>query len=106
MSEMLLALDFTLDTPKEVVIVTRASRGDAEPLLGELRRVFLPNRVLAVVIQGKDLETQQRTVPLLEDKVVQEGVATAYVCERRSCELPTSDPGVFARQIRKTRRGQ
>jgi uncharacterized protein len=101
LSEMLLASDFQLDVPKEVVIVARSSRDDAAPLLAKLRSAFVPNRVLVVATEGEDLKAQSRLVPLLEGKLSRKGAATAYVCERRVCQLPTSDPEVFARQIRK-----
>jgi uncharacterized protein len=101
LSEMLLAGDFQLDVPKEVVIVARTSRDDAAPLLAKLRSAFVPNRVLVVATEGEDLKAQSRLVPLLEGKLSRKGAATAYVCERRVCQLPTSDPEVFARQIRK-----
>jgi len=101
LSEMLLALDFQLDTPKEVVIVTAGSRSEAEPLLAKLRATFLPNRVLVVASQGADLAAQAQLVPLLEGKVARKGQVTAYVCERRVCRLPTSDPEVFLQQLRK-----
>jgi uncharacterized protein YyaL (SSP411 family) len=101
LSEMLLAADFRLDTPKEVVIVARTARKDAEPLLAKLRSTFLPNRVLAVAAEGEDLAAQSQLVPLLRDKVSRKGQATAYVCERGVCRLPTTDPDVFAQQLRK-----
>ncbi len=101
LSEMLLAADFRLDTPKEVVIVARTSREDAEPLLAKLRSAFLPNRVIAVAAEGTDLAAQSQLVPLLRDKVSRKGRATAYVCERGICRLPTADPEVFAEQLRK-----
>lgn len=40
-------------------------------------------------------------VPLLRGKKSLKGQATAYVCERRLCRLPTADPEVFAQQLRK-----
>ncbi len=101
LSEMLLAVDFYLDTPKEIVIVTAGPTEEAEPLLARLRSTFLPNRVLAVVVEGRDLRSLATLVPLVEAKVARDGKPTAYVCERRVCELPTSDPAVFERQIRK-----
>jgi len=101
LSEMLLAVDFQLDVPKEIVIVTPRSRAEAEPLLAGLRATFLPNRVLSVVAEGRDLAAEAKVVPLVEGKVARKGQATAYVCERQVCELPTTDPGVFLRQIRK-----
>ena len=45
LSVMMLALDYWLDTPKEVVIVSKRSNAEAEPLLASLRGVFLPNRI-------------------------------------------------------------
>ncbi len=101
LSEMLLAADFHLDTPKELVIVAPRSRTDAEPLLAKLRSTFVPNRVLAVAVEGSDFDAQSKLVPLLQGKVTRNGRATAYVCEQRVCKLPTSDPEVFARQIQK-----
>ncbi len=99
LSEMLLAVDSQLDTPKEVVLVAPRSRDDAAPLLAELRRVFLPNRVVVVVVEGGQLDDVAAVVPLVKDKTAQGGRATAYVCERQVCELPTTDPAAFARQL-------
>ena len=42
-------------------------------------------------------------IPLVEGKIAQDGKATAYVCEKRVCQLPTTDPAVFAKQIRQVR---
>jgi uncharacterized protein YyaL (SSP411 family) len=103
LSEMLLAVDFFLDTPREIVIVTPNSRAEAEPFLAKLRLRFLPNRVLVIAAQGKDLSAQARLVPLLESKVARDGKAVAYVCEKGICELPTADSEVFARQISKVK---
>ena len=101
LSEMLLAVDFYLDRPKEIVIVTPARRAQAEPFLAKLRRTFLPNHVLVVAAEGQDLAAQSELVPLLKAKVAQDGAPVAYVCEQGICELPTGDPEVFARQLSK-----
>jgi hypothetical protein len=103
-SELLLASDFQLDRPKQIVIVAPSDRAQAEPLLARLRAAFVPNRILVVAVEGSDLLAQSRLVPLLEGKVARGGQATAYVCERRICERPTSDPALFAAQIAKTER--
>ena len=98
-SEMLLAVDYQLDTPKEIVLVVPAGRDDAAPFLAELRARFLPNRILTIVAEGEELERHARVVPLLDGKTARDGRATAYVCENRICDLPTTDPAVFATQI-------
>jgi hypothetical protein len=98
-SEMLLAVDYQLDRPKEIVLVVPRGRDDAAPFLHELRARFLPNRILAIVTEGDELERHAQVVPLLDGKTVREGQTTAYVCENRICDLPTTDPAVFATQI-------
>ncbi|MBU5612938.1 thioredoxin domain-containing protein [Geomonas azotofigens] len=101
LSEMLLALDYRQQTPKEVVIVAPAGRPEAAgPFLAGLRRVFLPNRVLVVVCEGEELRQAARLIPLLERKVAQGERAVAYLCENRSCRRPTSDPEEFYRQLK------
>ena len=101
-SEMLLAVDFHLDTPKEIVILVPQTREEAEPFLDELRATFLPNRILAVVAEGDELDNHTALIPLLKGKIARDGKPTAYVCENRICDLPTTDPAVFATQIRTT----
>jgi uncharacterized protein YyaL (SSP411 family) len=115
LNELLLAIDFTTDVPKEIVIVTPPPavpadggaagepRSVAEPFLAKLREQYLPNRVLVVVSEGDALAALERIVPLVGGKTAQHGRATAYVCERRTCELPTTDPEVFAAQITRRR---
>jgi len=83
LSEMLLALDFRLDKPKEIVIVTPAGKkGDAEMFLAEFRKKYLPNRILVVSEEGAELERHTKLVPLLKSKFARNGKTTAYVCEK------------------------
>jgi len=99
-SRMLDALDFMLDRPKEILIVTPDGSDGADPYLRELAQVYLPNRVLVSVSepQARALTAQ---VPWLENKRALGGAATAYVCEARVCDLPARTTDVFAKQIRK-----
>ncbi|RLB51361.1 MAG: hypothetical protein DRJ42_17015, partial [Deltaproteobacteria bacterium] len=89
------ALDFHLDVPREVVIVDGPGGADLARVVGES---FVPNRVLMRVTEAQ-ARAQVGLIPLLEGKVALDGVATAYVCERGRCELPTSDPNVLRRQL-------
>ena len=102
-SEMLLALDYSLDTRKAVIIVVPTSRSEAEPFLTRLSSIFLPNRILVVAVEGSDLEEQASLIPILVGKYAMQGMATAYVCENRVCDLPTTDPDVFFYQIQENR---
>ena len=96
---MLAAIDFAGDTPKEIVIVTHDAASEAGELLVILRKTFVPNRIVAVVSEDATRGELAKTIPLVEGKVALHEQATAYVCERRVCDLPTTDPAVFTRQL-------
>jgi uncharacterized protein YyaL (SSP411 family) len=100
LTEMLLALDWQLDAPKQLVIATTRSREEAAPFLAALRTRLLPNRILAVTMPDDGLA---ELVPVAEGKGPLGGRVTGYVCENRVCDLPTPDPAVFARQIERVR---
>ena len=97
---MLSALDFYLDRPSELVFVSPVDGGDVSFFIDRLRDTFLPSRVLVHVREGDALQELQTLVPLVAHKVAQGGETTAYVCQAGSCERPTTDPDVFAQQIR------
>jgi hypothetical protein len=100
LSEMMLALDFYLDNPKEIVIVAPEGKLDeADPFLREFRKQFLPNRILSVATEGKDIESHARLIPVARGKFAIKGKTTAYVCEKGTCKLPAQDPKLFARQL-------
>ena len=103
LSEMLLALYYLHDTPREIVVVAPAGKPQAaQPLLDRLRTVFLPNRALAVVCEGEEMQRAGKLMPLLRDKKAGGDKAVAYLCENRSCRQPTSDPEEFQRQLKET----
>ena len=101
LSEMLLALDFLLDRPKQVVVVLPRGAGndEAAPLLSVFRDKFVPNRVLSVVREGQEQEKAARIIPLVRGKEAVGGRVTAYVCEGRTCMPPTSDPAELLQQV-------
>ena len=102
---LLVALDFALDTPKEVFLI-KGSKDDPESLVGVLRETFVPNRVMAIVSDGKELEEQERRIPLLRYKTALNDMTTAYVCQNKVCKQPTSDPEVFKAQLQRKAKKQ
>jgi uncharacterized protein YyaL (SSP411 family) len=106
LDQMLLALDWATDVPKEIVVVVPEGEGAlapaARPLLDVLARTFVPNAVVVVGTMDA-LGALRRRVPWVEGKTTRPGIATAYVCERGACQLPTSDASVLARQLAEAR---
>jgi uncharacterized protein YyaL (SSP411 family) len=101
--EMLQAVGFRHSQPLQVVIVTPTSRKEAEPFLAQLRRLYLPNRVLVVTTESGDFKARSEQVPLLRGRVAREGKTTAYLCQQRVCQLPTTGPSRFGDQLRKAK---
>ncbi|RIK34900.1 MAG: hypothetical protein DCC57_23900, partial [Chloroflexi bacterium] len=62
-----------------------------QALLGEVRRRYLPNTVLA--LKAPDAESM---LPLLEGRGLVEGSPAAYVCENYACKLPVTTPEALA----------
>jgi uncharacterized protein YyaL (SSP411 family) len=93
---LLSAIDFLLSTPKEVAIVGQDA-ADVEALLHEVWRKYLPNKVVAPGFAG---ETEAMThVPLLQNRPLINGQATAYVCEHYTCKQPVTDAAELALQL-------
>lgn len=100
LSEMLMAVDFFLDSPKEIIIVTpKGKPTELEAFLQAFRKQFVPNRILIVVTEGKDLKSHAKVIPLIQEKYALNGKTTAYVCEKAYCKLPAQDPALFSQQI-------
>lgn len=85
------AADFLLSTPKEVAIVGN-NPFDIQPLLYEVWRRYLPNKVVA---PGYGIDV----IPLLENRTPLNGLPTAYVCEHYTCKQPVNDASALAEQL-------
>jgi uncharacterized protein len=101
MTAMLAALDQWHDRPREVVLVRPAEGDDGAPLLDVFRRTFAPDAFLAIGRQGSELNALAQSIPSVQGKLAMSGRTTAYVCREGLCDLPTSDPEVFAAQLAK-----
>jgi hypothetical protein len=56
--------------------------------------------LVALVIGAiQPLAAHAAVVPLVARKVARDGRVTAHFCVDRVCDLPTSDPGIVAKQI-------
>ena len=98
LSEMLLAVDFATDAPREVVLVWPEGQSPPEDFLAVLRGTFLPNRAITGASEGAGVARVGRTAKAAEGKVAA-GRPTAYVCERGQCRLPAIDAEKLRSQI-------
>jgi uncharacterized protein YyaL (SSP411 family) len=100
MTEALLALDWATDRAREIAIVVPRGAGPeaAAPLIETLRGRFVPNAVRAIVRED-EVGALAKLAPFVEGKAATAGKATAYVCERGTCRVPTHDASAFAAEL-------
>jgi uncharacterized protein len=81
-----------VDGPREVAVVGRAG----DPGTAELHRVSLRATAPGAAVVVGEVGS---TVPLLADRPMAGGRATAYVCRRFVCDAPTTEPGRLAAAV-------
>ena len=91
------ALDFHLSTPKEIAIIGTAESSDTLALKREIWRRYLPNKVVALAAEND--EESAAVIPLLRERPMINGAATAYVCESFTCQQPVTTAGDLAEQL-------
>jgi uncharacterized protein YyaL (SSP411 family) len=93
------ALDFYLGPVREIAIAGDPAAPNTQALLHEVFSRFLPNKVVAVRPPGAAGDEAERLIPLLAGRPPKDGRATAYVCERFTCQLPVTEPADLSRQL-------
>jgi len=90
LTAMLLALDYRLGPSQEIVITAAAP--EAQPLIQECRRHFLPHATL--LLHGADAGAGPLVgiVPFVGHLVPADGRAAVYVCENYACRKPVTTP--------------
>ena len=86
------AVDFYTGTPLEIVIVGDPAADDTRALLAVTRTRAVPNKVVVVGIDGK-------VSPLLTNRSMEAGRATAYVCRRAVCKAPVTTAAALAAEL-------
>ena len=98
-ADLLLALSWALDEPLQVVLVANQSLDELVGFRKMLSDKLAPVHVVIPVVTD-EVDSLATRLPIVEGKIARKDRATAYVCVRNACRLPTSDPAVFARQIK------
>jgi uncharacterized protein YyaL (SSP411 family) len=95
-AHLLIALDFLAQQPREIVVSGEADDAGTAALLGAVRGVFVPQRVVALASADSDTAL----LPLLSGRKSRDGRARAYVCRNHTCDAPVEDPASLVRALR------
>jgi len=88
---MVLALDFSLEEPRRVVIAGDPKSAKAQELIHAAFSVYQPNKV--VLGNTGPVEEFARTLPAKDGPVV-------YLCTGKACQPPTNDPADVKRLLK------
>jgi uncharacterized protein YyaL (SSP411 family) len=91
MPQMLVALDYSLAKPRQIVIAGRIDNEQTKALLKEVHRQFLPNKIviLADGAEGQKFFSEKNEAIGAMSPV--DGKPAAYVCENFTCKAPVTD---------------
>lgn len=89
--QLLAALDFHLDKPKQIIIAGKRQNKDTQRMLREVNKKYIPNRIILLADGGTGQKFLSRYLPFIQSMIMLNGKATAFICENYACRLPTSD---------------
>ena len=92
MPQMLVALDFSLSKPRQIVIAGKPDAPETKALLAEVHRHFLPNKILLLADGADGQKYLGEKNEALRSMSVLNGKPAAYVCENFTCKAPVTDP--------------
>jgi uncharacterized protein len=95
------AFAFALADVTEIALLGDAASVDTAALLGVVRGEYRPFSVVALAAGAR--QANDSSVPLLHDRVLRDGKATAYVCRGFACRAPVTEPSDLAAQLASAR---
>lgn len=91
MPQMLVALDFSLARPRQIVVVGERGAAETRALWAEVHRHFVPNKVLILADGSEAQKYMEERLQALRGMKQIDGKPAAYVCENFTCQAPVSD---------------
>src|SRR5437867_1853414 len=101
MPQMLVALDFSLSKPRQIVIAGKKDAPETKALLKEVRRHFLPKTILLLADGSDDQKFLGEKNEAIRTMSTAEGKSAAYVCENFTCKAPVTDPKALSELVSK-----
>jgi uncharacterized protein YyaL (SSP411 family) len=93
---MLVALDYALSKPRQIVIAGKKDAAETKALLEEVRRHFSPKTVLFLADSAEGQKYFGEKNEAIRAMSSIEGKSAAYVCENFTCKAPVTDPKQLA----------
>jgi uncharacterized protein YyaL (SSP411 family) len=97
--QMLVAVDFSLDKPKQIIVAGKPEAPDTRAMLRAVHELFVPNKILLLADGGAGQNYLGKHLPFVAAMAMKDGKATAYVCENYACQMPTAEIEVMKKLL-------
>src|SRR5204862_7826332 len=91
MPQMLVALDYALSKPRQIVVARTKATPETKALLKEVHRHFLPNTIVLLADGSEGQKYLGERNGAVRAMSLVEGKPAAYVCENFTCKAPVTD---------------
>src|SRR5216117_3389819 len=99
MPQMLVALDFSLSKPRQIVIAGKKDAPETKALLTEVHRHFRPKTILLLADGSDGQKYLGEKNEAIRTMSTVEGKSAAYVCENFTCKAPVTDPKALSELV-------
>jgi uncharacterized protein YyaL (SSP411 family) len=100
MPQMLVAVDYSLSKPRQIVIAGKSDNDATKALLAEVHRHFLPKKILILADGGEGQKFFSEKNEAIGAMTPIDGKPAAYVCENFTCKAPVTDPKALAELLK------
>src|SRR6266702_3426818 len=101
MPQMLVALDYSLSKPRQIVVAGKKDAPETKALLTQVQHPFLPKTILLLADGGEGQKYLGEKNEAIRAMSLVEGKPAAYVCENFTCKAPVIDPAMLSELLSK-----
>ena len=92
MPQMLVAFDFSLNKPRQIVVAGKPDAPETKVLLAEVHRSFLPNNILLLADGAEGQKYLGEKNEAIQEMWIVDGKSAGYVYEDFTWKAPITDP--------------
>jgi uncharacterized protein YyaL (SSP411 family) len=86
--QMVCVFEQLADKPEQVVIAGKRGQADTRVMQAAVYKYFNPSRIVLLADGAENQKFLAKKLPFMKTVAMQNGVATAYVCENFTCQRP------------------
>jgi uncharacterized protein YyaL (SSP411 family) len=99
MPQILVALDYSLSKPRQIVIAGKKDAPETQALFKAVHSHFLPKTILLLADGGEGQKFLGEKNEAIRAMSIVEGKPAAYVCENFTCKAPVTEPKQLAKLL-------